>query len=109
VTIKSFDESKKKGGNSEFKSPLLAGAWSLMHDGIRETISSEPIIPAIAAKAKTVAVSNAEFIRSDQGQVVGIFPEKEVYYGPSSGLEELRDLLWLAETRIFLQELSVFW
>jgi aspartate/methionine/tyrosine aminotransferase len=93
VTISRFKESKKKERNPEFKPPLLARAWSLMHDGIRETISSEPIIPAIAAKAKTIAASNAEFIRSDQGQVVGIFPEKEVYYGPSSGLEELRDLV----------------
>jgi len=60
---------------------------------MRQTISSEPIIPAIAAKAKAIAAQNHDFIRSDQGQVVGIFPEKEVYYGPSSGLEELRELV----------------
>jgi aspartate/methionine/tyrosine aminotransferase len=64
-----------------------------MPEGIRHTISSEPIIPAIAAKAKAIAARNSEFIRSDQGQIVGIFPEKEVYYGPSSGLEELRELV----------------
>ncbi len=93
MTIESFEKSNKNGGNPEFRSPLLERAWSLMHGGIKETISSEPIIPAIAAKAKTIAAANPEFIRSDQGQVVGIFPEKEVYYGPSSGLEELRDLV----------------
>lgn len=93
MTIKNLDESIKKGGNSEFKSPLLEKAWSLMHDGIKETISSEPIIPVIAARAKAITASNPEFIRSDQGQVVGIFPEKEIYYGPSSGLEELRNLV----------------
>jgi aspartate/methionine/tyrosine aminotransferase len=77
----------------EFKSPLLKKAWSLMPEGIRQTVTSEPIIPAIAARAKTIAVSNPDFIRSDQGQVVGIFPEKEIFYGPSAGLEELRDLV----------------
>jgi len=79
--------------NSEFKSPLLKRAWSLMPEGIRQTAASEPIIPAIAARAKTIAASNPDFIRSDQGQVVGIFPEKEIFYGPSAGLEELRDLV----------------
>jgi aspartate/methionine/tyrosine aminotransferase len=64
-----------------------------MPEGIRQTVSSEPIIPAIAARAKTIAASNPDFIRSDQGQVVGIFPEKEIFYGPSAGLEELRDLV----------------
>jgi len=93
VTFKISDEYKNKEENSEFESPLLEIAWSFMPDGIRQTISSEPIIPAIAAKAKTIAASNPGFIRSDQGQVVGIFPEHEVYYGPSAGLEELRDLV----------------
>jgi aspartate/methionine/tyrosine aminotransferase len=79
--------------NPEFKSPLLKRAWSLMPEGIRQTVTSEPIIPAIAARAKTIAASNPDFIRSDQGQVVGIFPEKEIFYGPSAGLEELRDLV----------------
>jgi aspartate/methionine/tyrosine aminotransferase len=79
--------------NSAFKSPLLKRAWSLMPEGIRQTAASEPIIPAIAARAKTIAASNPDFIRSDQGQVVGIFPEKEIFYGPSAGLEELRDLV----------------
>jgi aspartate/methionine/tyrosine aminotransferase len=77
----------------EFKSSLLKRAWSLMPEGIRQTVTSEPIIPAIAARAKTIAASNPDFIRSDQGQVVGIFPEKEIFYGPSAGLEELRDLV----------------
>ena len=79
--------------NSEFNSPLLKRMWSLMPEGIRQTVSSEPIIPAIAARAKTIAASRPDFIRSDQGQVVGIFPEKEIFYGPSAGLEELRDLI----------------
>jgi aspartate/methionine/tyrosine aminotransferase len=75
------------------KTPLLEITESAMPDGIRQTISSEPIIPAIAAKAKVIARQNPEFIRSDQGQILDIFPEKEIYYGPSAGLEELRDLL----------------
>jgi len=92
-TKKKAKESKKKGKNPQLKSPLLERAWAYMPDGIRQTISSEPIIPAIAARAKAIASSNPEFIRSDQGQVVGIFPKQEVYYGPSAGLEELRDLV----------------
>jgi len=78
---------------TSFKTPLLERAWAYMPDGIRETLSSEPIIPAIAAKAKVIAAKKSDFIRSDQGQIVGIFPEKEVYYGPSAGLEELRELV----------------
>jgi aminotransferase len=79
--------------NRELHSPLLKRVWSLMPEGIRQTVTSEPIIPAIAARAKTIAASNPDFIRSDQGQVVGIFPEMEIFYGPSAGLEELRDLV----------------
>jgi aspartate/methionine/tyrosine aminotransferase len=79
--------------NLEFESPLLKRVWALMPEGIRRTVSSEPIIPAIAARAKTIAAARPDFIRSDQGQVVGIFPEKEIFYGPSAGLEELRDLV----------------
>ncbi len=75
------------------KTPLLEIALSTMPDGIRQTISSEPIIPAIAAKAKVIAQQNPEFIRSDQGQILDIYPGKEIYYGPSAGLEELRDLI----------------
>lgn len=75
------------------KTPLLEIAESSMPDGIRQTISSEPIIPAIAARAKILARSYPEFIRSDQGQIIDIFPDREIYYGPSAGLEELRDLV----------------
>ncbi len=74
-------------------SPLLKHPWTILPEGMRQTLSSEPIIPAIAAKAKSIVQGNADFIRSDQGQIIGIFPEKEIYYGPSSGLEELRDLV----------------
>jgi len=76
-----------------FTSPLLNRAWAYMPEGIRTTVSSEPIIPLIAARAKIKAGQNPDFLRSDQGQVMGIFPEKEVYYGPSSGFEELRQLV----------------
>jgi hypothetical protein len=33
--------------NPEFKSPLLKRAWALMPEGIRQTVTSEPNIPAI--------------------------------------------------------------
>lgn len=55
---------------SEIKTPLLERACAFMPEGIRKTISSEPVIPVIAAKAKEIAAQNPNFIRSDQGQVV---------------------------------------
>ena len=80
--------------NDNFKnSALLRQTWKFAPDGIRQTLSSDPIIPAIAAKAKRIVPENPGFVRSDQGQIIGIFPDKEIYYGPSSGLEELRDLV----------------
>jgi len=83
---KSSSPSKQNSGTLKSQTPLLERAWAYMSEGIRQTISSEPIIPAIASKAKVIAAQNPGFIRSDQGQVVGVFPEKEIYYGPSAGL-----------------------
>ncbi len=57
---------------------------------VRRTLDTAPVIPAIAARAKAAAAANPDFIRGDQGQVVGIRPDLEIYYGPSSGLPELR-------------------
>ena len=57
---------------------------------VRRTLDTAPIIPAIAARAKVAAAANPDFIRGDQGQVVGVRPDLEIYYGPSSGLPELR-------------------
>ncbi len=93
MSEKSHSQSSQKKRALELKSPLLERAWTYMPEGIRRTVSSEPIIPAIAAKAKGIAARNPDFIRSDQGQVVGILPDMEIYYGPSSGLEELRELV----------------
>ncbi len=75
------------------ESPLLSLTRKYVPEGIRQTLSSDPIIPAIAAKAKRIVPENPEFVRSDQGQIIGVFPDKEIYYGPSSGLEELRELV----------------
>ena len=93
MSEKSHSQSSQNKITPELKSPLLDRAWTYMPEGMRQTVTSEPIIPAIAAKAKVIAAQNPDFIRSDQGQVVGILPDKEVYYGPSSGLEELRELV----------------
>ena len=48
---------------------------------------------SIAARAKAAAAEHPKFIRGDQGQVVGVMPDREVYYGPSSGLPDLRRLI----------------
>lgn len=57
---------------------------------VLRTLDTPPVIPVIAARAKAVAASHPGFIRGDQGQVVGVRPDLEIYYGPSSGLPELR-------------------
>jgi aspartate/methionine/tyrosine aminotransferase len=56
-------------------------------------VSTAPLIPQIAARAKAAAAQNPGFIRGDQGQVVNVLPTREIYYGPSSGLPELRRLV----------------
>ena len=73
--------------------PLLECAWKCMSPGVRDIIAGTPIIPAVVARAKAVAAENANFIRSDQGQIMGVYPEKEILYGPTAGLDELRDLV----------------
>jgi len=73
--------------------PIRSTAWQAMPAAMRTTVSSAPMIPEIAARAKAAAASNPGFIRGDQGQVVGVLPGREVYYGPSSGLPELRGLV----------------
>lgn len=73
--------------------PLLRSIWKYTSSGMREVIASEPIIPAVVRRAKAIAKENPDFVRSDQGQVIGIFPEKEILYGPSAGFDELRELV----------------
>jgi len=73
--------------------PILREAWNTMAPAARATVSSAPVIPQIAARAKAAAVRHPQMVRGDQGQVVGVMPEREVYYGPSSGLPELRELV----------------
>jgi len=68
-------------------------AWESMPQAMQRTVTSAPAIPQIAAKAKAAAAAHPGFIRGDQGQVVGVMPDREVYYGPSSGLPELRRLV----------------
>jgi len=64
-----------------------------MPQAMQRTVTSAPAIPQIAARAKAAAAAHPGFIRGDQGQVVGVMPDREVYYGPSSGLPELRRLV----------------
>jgi len=74
--------------------PIARAAWVAMAPAMRRTAVTPPAIPAIAARAKAIAAEHPGFIRGDQGQVVGILPEKEIYYGPSSGLPG-----WMMSTR----------
>ena len=73
--------------------PILRLAWEAMPQAMRHTVTSAPVIPQIAARAKAAAAEHPGFVRGDQGQVVGVMPDREVYYGPSSGLPDLRRLV----------------
>jgi aspartate/methionine/tyrosine aminotransferase len=73
--------------------PILEAAWRAMPPAMQNTVTSDPVIPQIAARAKAAAAANPGFVRGDQGQVVGVMPDREIYYGPSSGLPELRRLV----------------
>ncbi|MEE4271459.1 MAG: pyridoxal phosphate-dependent aminotransferase [Thermoanaerobaculales bacterium] len=68
---------------------------------VQRTLDTAPVIPAIAARAKAAAEEHPDFIRGDQGQVVGIRPDLEIYYGPSSGLPELRHAVARFWTRAY--------
>jgi aminotransferase len=72
--------------------PMLAAMWKAMPPAMRQTVTSAPVIPQIAARAAAAAAAHPGFVRGDQGQVVGVMPQREVYYGPSSGLPDLRRL-----------------
>ena len=74
-------------------SPILRIAWEAMPQAMRSTVRTAPVIPQIAARAKAAAARYPDFVRGDQGQVVDVMPDREVYYGPSSGQPELRDLV----------------
>lgn len=70
--------------------PILRHAWETMPAALQRTVTTPPVIPQIAARATVAAATSPDFVRGDQGQIVGVMPEREVYYGPSSGLPELR-------------------
>jgi aminotransferase len=73
--------------------PLLEHAWASMPEKVKTIIGRDDPIVTVTAKAKEIAAIDKEFVRSDIGQVIGIRPEYEVYYGPSTGKLELRRLI----------------
>jgi aspartate aminotransferase len=75
---------------SEPLTPLLKYACERMPDSFRRIILTPELIAAIADKSREIRGKNKEFVRSDIGQLMGILPDLEVYYGSSVGLQELR-------------------
>lgn len=71
--------------------PIRTHVTATVSAAIQRTLDTPPVIPAIATRARAAAENHPEFIRGDQGQVVGVRPDLEIYYGPSSGLPELRE------------------
>ncbi|MFC2173424.1 pyridoxal phosphate-dependent aminotransferase [Acidobacteriota bacterium] len=77
----------------------------MMPQQMKEVVSSQPIIPVIAARAKEIIKKESNFVRSDQGQILEISKELEIPYGPSNGLPELREAVasfWNAFYELYL-------
>lgn len=73
--------------------PLLSYAWNSMPDRFKKIITRTDPIITVTGKAKEIMAERKDFARSDIGQVIGIRPDIEVYYTPSIGKPELRDLI----------------
>lgn len=73
--------------------PLLYCAWNHMSERFKNIVLSEDPIISITSKASKIAATDRGFIRSDIGQVIGILPDYEVYYGPTVGKIALRELV----------------
>ena len=78
---------------SEPFTPLLKYACERMPNSFRRIILAPVSIIWIAEKSKHILETNKEFVRSDIGQIMGILPNLEVYYGASIGLEQLRSCI----------------
>ncbi len=79
--------------SGEELTPLLSYAWNSMPDRFKKIITRTDPILTVTAKAKEIMAERKDFARSDIGQVIGIRPDIEVYYTPSIGKLELRDLI----------------
>ena len=73
--------------------PLLYCAWNHMSERFKNIVLSEDPIVSITSRASKIAATDRGFIRSDIGQVIGILPDYEVYYGPTIGKIALRELV----------------
>ncbi len=76
-----------------FQNQVVTLFERLVRPEVSSVVKAQPIIPAIARKAAIIALDNPGFVRSDQGQILGLMPEYEIPYGPPGGLPELRDLV----------------
>jgi len=56
--------------------PIRRLAWEAMPQAMQRTVTSAPAIPQIAARAKAAAAEHPGFVRGDQGQVVGVMPDR---------------------------------
>ena len=75
------------------KGKVIGLLKKLVPPRIVSVVEKEPIIPKIAAQALVQSKRNPEFLRLDQGQILGLFPEIEIPYGPPAGLLRLRELV----------------
>ena len=90
MNLKDLKDVVKEG---EEITPLIEYMWDVMPGSFREIISKEDKIVEISSKAHEIAEKDKNFVRSDIGQVIGIMPDLEVYYGPTIGRLKLRSLI----------------
>ena len=76
----------------------------ILPSDVLEVVHRTTPIPTVAARAALVAKKDPNFVRGDIGQIVGLDPSLEVLYGPSVGLEPLREAIAEFWTRTFRLE-----
>lgn len=74
---------------------------TLIPADLQEILDRDTPIPSIAVAAAQKRLETPELVRADIGQISGVDPEREVYYGPPVGLEPLRHAIAEMYARTF--------
>lgn len=90
----SFADLRKLSGPSVFLKPSpLEGLPGNLPENLQNIVARTTPIPSIAGRAAEIRKKDPRLVRADIGQISGFDPEKEVLYGPPTGLPQLREAL----------------
>jgi aspartate/methionine/tyrosine aminotransferase len=73
----------------------------LLPPAVQRVVTRETPIPTIALRAAQLRQQFPSLVRADIGQISGLDPALEVYYGPPVGLDELRAVVAETWNRVF--------